>query len=176
MNGIRTLYTDMQLRERVTAIAGEINRTLPPGELDVIGILKGSFVFLSDLVRQIERPCRIDFLRVASYGAARTSSGEIRLLTDISLNISGRRVLIVEDIVDSGMSLKYIRSHLMGKSPESLWTAALLFKATAPDSGELRKLIDFVGFELEGNPFVVGYGMDDNEQYRNLPFIGVADD
>ncbi len=163
------------LKARIAELAAEINRTLPPGELDIIGVLRGSFVFLADLVRHLERPCRIDFIKISSYGASRSSSGEIRLLSDISLNISGRPVLIVEDIVDTGLSLKFLRSHLLAKSPGSLRTATLLMKRVAPDADQLRKIVDFAGFEVEGNPFVVGYGLDDNELYRNLPYVGVMD-
>ncbi len=176
MSEIKPLYTEAQIQKRIAELAAEINRTLPPGEIDVIGVLRGSFVFMADLVRHIERPCRIDFVKLASYGTLRKSSGEIRLLSDISLNIAGRHVLIVEDIIDTGMSLKFLRSHLLNKRPEGLWCASLLFKRVAAGAAELRKLTNFVGFELEGNPFVVGYGLDDNELFRNLPYVGIAQD
>ncbi len=176
MNAIKTLYSEQQIQSRVAELAAEINRTLPPGELDIIGVLRGSFIFMGDLVRRLDRACRMDFIKVSSYGANRVSSGEIRLLSDTSLNLAGRRVLIVEDIVDSGMSLKFLRSHLLQKRPEGLWCVSLLFKRVAANAGELRNLVNFVGFEVEGNPFVVGYGLDDNENHRNLPYVGVVQD
>ncbi len=173
---IETLYTEAQIQQRVAELAGEINRTLPPGELDVVCVLKGAFLFAADLVRRIDRDCRIDFIKASSYGAGRSSSGEIRLDSDITINIAGRPVLIVEDIVDTGFSLTFLRNHILHKTPKAVWTAALLFKHVAANADELRRVVQFVGFEVKGNPFLVGYGLDDDERYRQLPCIGVAKD
>jgi len=132
-----------------------------------VGILKGSFVFLADLVRELDIPHEVDFISVASYGSETKATGVVKLLKDLSINIKGRHVIIVEDIVDTGLTLNYIRRNLLTRSPKTLEIITLL------DKKKRRKInvpLKYVGFSIPGE-FVIGYGLDYNEQYRNLPFI-----
>ena len=135
----------------------------------LIGVLKGAVFFLSDLMRQIEIPCEVDFMAVASYGSATDSSGVVRILKDLDTPIEGRDVLIVEDIVDSGLTLQYLMRNLGARNPASLEVCALL---TKPERREIEVPVRYVGFEIP-NKFVIGYGLDFAERYRNLPYVGV---
>lgn len=156
-----------QIAERVAELGAELTRAYPEGDLLLVGLLKGSFLFLADLVRQVERPLAVDFIVASSYGAGTTSSGNVRLLYDPEIDLAGRHVVIVEDIVDSGNTLRKLLALLQSRGPASLAVCALLDKVRMhPPIPELR----FVGFEAP-EAFLVGYGLDHAEQYRHLPFI-----
>jgi hypoxanthine phosphoribosyltransferase len=138
-------------------------------DLLLIGVLKGAFLFLADLMRHLESNCEVDFMAVASYGSATQSSGVVRILKDLDAAIEGRDVLIVEDIVDSGLTLSYLLRNLQARGPASLEVCALL---TKPERREIDVPVRYVGFEIP-NRFVVGYGLDFAERYRNLPYVAV---
>ncbi len=161
------VFDEDAILTRVTELGAEITGFYPDGELLVLGLLKGSFVFMADLVRQIVRPVQVDFLRVASYGKGTKSSGDVRLLYDPETDIRGKHILLVEDIIDSGNTLARLVRLLKGREPESLEICTLLHKriATGPAS-EAR----FVGFDAP-RAFLVGYGLDHAENFRHLPFI-----
>jgi hypoxanthine phosphoribosyltransferase len=166
----RVLISESELAARVAELAQQVEATYSEGDRPLfVCVLKGAFVFLADLVRHVEIPHEVDFMEVASYGAGTTSSGVVRILLDLERNIQGRNVLIVEDVVDSGHTLTYIRRNLRTRRPASLRVCALL---TKPARRECEVDIDFVGFEIP-DEFVVGYGLDYGQAYRNLPFIGV---
>ncbi len=164
------LLTAEQIQQRIAELAGEINRDYATiDNLLLVGVLKGSVMCMVDLARAIERPVAIDFMAVSSYGLSSQTSGVVRVLKDLDADIGGRHVLIVEDIVDSGLTLAYIRSSLERRSPASLKILAFLNK---PERREADVTIDYTGFDIP-NEFVVGYGLDYAERYRNLPFIGI---
>jgi hypoxanthine phosphoribosyltransferase len=163
----RIVYTEEQIRERVAGLAREISSALDPSDdLLVLGLLKGSFIFLADLVRKIERPLQVDFLVASSYGAGTVSSGEVRLLYDPEAELAGRSVVVVEDIVDSGTTLNRVLPMLEARGPKRLELCALLHKRRARLHREAR----WVGFEAPGE-FLVGYGLDYSEDLRHLPYI-----
>jgi hypoxanthine phosphoribosyltransferase len=155
------------LARRVGELAAEISRDYADKDLVLIGVLKGAVFFLSDLMRAIEVPCEVDFMAVASYGSATRSSGVVRILKDLDAVIEGRDVLIVEDIVDSGLTLQYLLRNLAGRNPRSLEVCALLIK---PERRKVDLRTRYVGFEIP-NRFAIGYGLDLDERYRNLPFV-----
>ncbi len=155
------------LQRRIGELAAEISRDYAGRDLILIGVLKGAVFFLSDLMRALEVPCEVDFMAVASYGSATKSSGVVRILKDLDAVIEGRDVLIVEDIVDSGLTLQYLLRNLAGRNPSSLEVCALLTKP-ARQKVELRTR--YVGFEIPDR-FAIGYGLDYGERYRNLPFV-----
>src|SRR5919202_6363356 len=155
------------LQHRVRQLGAEISRDYAGRDLVLIGVLKGAIFFLSDLMRAIDIPCEIDFMAVASYGSATDSSGVVRILKDLDMPIEGRDVLIVEDIVDSGLTLQYLMRSLGARNPRSLEVCALL---TKPDRRKVEMPIRFVGFEIP-NRFAIGYGLDHAERFRNLPFV-----
>ena len=163
------LITEEELQARVAELGKAISNDYRGKDLLLVCILRGAVVFLSDLMRHITIPHEIDFMAVSSYGAATETSGIVRILKDLETSIEGRDVLIVEDIVDTGLTLDYIISNLKTRRPASLRTCVLLNKSE-------RRLVDvpldYVGFDIP-NKFVVGYGLDYGEKYRNLPFIGV---
>jgi hypoxanthine phosphoribosyltransferase len=159
-----------QLASRVAAMAAEIRAALPDDDIHFVCVLKGAFLFLADLVRSMDARVTIDFIAVSSYGAGQQSSGEVRLVKDVSLE--GRHVIIVEDIVDTGLTLHYLQDILRLRGPRSLRTACLLSK---PSRRQVDVLVDFVGFTIDDH-FVVGYGLDYDEKYRNLSYIGVLGD
>jgi len=163
------LLTDETIRQRVAQMAAEIRRDCP-GDLHLVAVLKGAFVFLSDLVRRMDGAVSLDFLAVSSYAKGTSSSGEVRLLKDLDIALEDRDVVIVEDIVDTGLTLAYLQEILRARSPKSLRTACLLSK---PSRRQVRVPVEYIGFEIEDR-FVVGYGLDYAEQYRNLPYIGVV--
>ena len=163
----RIVYTEEQIAERVRELGAEITKAYPDGDLLVLGLLKGSFIFLSDLVREIRRPLQVDFLVAASYGDAMVSSGSVRLVYDPETTLEGKHILLVEDIVDSGRTLSRLLDLLSERSPRSLEVCALLHKHVAE---YLRYPTKFVGFDAP-NEFLVGYGLDHAENFRHLPYI-----
>jgi hypoxanthine phosphoribosyltransferase len=155
------------LERRVRELAAEISRDYEGRDLVLVGVLKGAIFFLSDLMRHIDVPCEVDFMAVASYGSATKSSGVVRILKDLDAVIEGRDVLIVEDIVDSGLTLQYLLRNLAGRNPRSLEVCALLIK---PERRKVELDARYVGFEIP-DAFAIGYGLDHGERYRNLPFV-----
>ena len=161
------VYDEATIAARVEELGAEITRAYPDGELLVLGLLKGSFIFLSDLVRTIERPIQVDFLVASSYGDGKTSSGTVRLLYDPETRLEGKHILLVEDIIDTGKTLQRLMAVLAKRKPGSLAICALLDKQLAI---EIRPELRFVGFAAPP-AFLVGYGLDHAENYRHLPFI-----
>jgi hypoxanthine phosphoribosyltransferase len=160
------------LAHRVRELAEEISRDYADKNVLLIGVLKGAVFFLADLMRQLDVDCEVDFMAVSSYGSSTDSSGVVRILKDLDEPIEGRHVLIVEDIVDSGLTLSYLVRMLGGRSPASLEVCALL---TKPDRREVDMPIRYVGFEIP-NRFAIGYGLDHAERYRNLPYVAVLNE
>jgi len=163
------LITMEEIREKTAELAGQITADYHDQDLLLLCILKGGLLFLADLMRQIQLPLEIDFMAVSSYGDRTESSGVVRILMDLEANIQGRNVLIVEDIIDTGCTLKYIINNLLTRRPASIKICALLNK---PARRELDIPLDYVGFEIPDR-FVIGYGLDYGEIYRNLPFVGI---
>ena len=157
------------LAARVRELAAEVSRDYAGKDLVLIGVLKGAVFFLADFMRALDMHCEVDFMAVASYGSSTKSSGVVRILKDLDAVIEGRDVLIVEDIVDSGLTLQYLLRNLAGRNPASLEVCALLRK---PSSRKVDLEPRYVGFEIPDS-FVVGYGLDYRERYRNLPFVAV---
>jgi hypoxanthine phosphoribosyltransferase len=155
------------LQHRVRQLGVEITADYEGKELLLVGVLKGAIFFLSDLMRQIDVPCEVDFMAVASYGSATDTSGIVRILKDLDAAIEGRHVLIVEDIVDSGLTLQYLLRTLQARNPASLEVCALL---TKPDRRKVELPARYIGFEIPDR-FAVGYGLDHAERFRNLPYI-----
>ncbi len=160
------------LADRVVELAAEISRDYEGQDLLLVGVLKGAVFFLSDLMRHLDRECEVDFMAVSSYGSSTDSSGVVRILKDLDASIEGRNVLIVEDIVDSGLTLSYLMRTLRARDPKTLEVCALL---TKPERRKVNLPIRYVGFEIP-NRFVIGYGLDHAERFRNLPFVAVLDD
>jgi hypoxanthine phosphoribosyltransferase len=163
----RIAFDEPTIARRVKELGAEITLAYPDGELLVLGLLKGSCLFTSDLVRTIVRPLQLDFIVVASYGDAKVSSGHVRLLYDPETSFAGKHVLLVEDIVDSGKTLERLMDHVAERKPRSLAVCALLHKRIAD---HLKDEIKFVGFDAP-NEFLVGYGLDHAENFRHLPYI-----
>jgi hypoxanthine phosphoribosyltransferase len=157
------------LNARIKELASEIRRDVPVEDLHLIAVLKGAVMFLSDLIRHMSGRVTIDFMALSSYGGGTTSSGEVRVLKDLDYGLEGRHVIIVEDIVDTGLTLHYLQEILRARNPKSLRTACLLSK---PSRRKIDVKVDYIGFTID-DQFVVGYGLDLSEKYRNLPFIGV---
>jgi hypoxanthine phosphoribosyltransferase len=166
-DGKVVVFDEATIAARVRALGQEITAAFPDGELLVLGLLKGSFIFLSDLVRRIERPLQVDFLVAASYGAATVSSGEVRLVYAPETRLDGKHVLLVEDIIESGKTVNRIARLLRGRGMRSLHLCTLLHKRVATD---LEVEPAFVGFDAPAR-FLVGYGLDHAEEFRNLPYI-----
>ena len=164
------LISAATIAKRVGELGREIDTEMPPGPLTVVGVLRGAFVFMADLVRVIPRPMTCDFLGVRSYGDTTISSGVVEITSDLGTAITDRHVLLVEDIADTGLTLKYLLDVLSARGPASLRTCALLSK---PSRRMIDVAVDFVGFEVP-DVFVVGYGLDAGQLYRNLPYIGVS--
>ena len=165
------LIGEDELSARIAALAHEIRQDLPTGQIHLICVLKGAFLFLGDLIRAMNGHVTIDFMACSSYGADTSSSGEVRLSKDLDVGIEGRDVIIVEDIVDTGLTLHYLQEILLARGPRSLRTACLLSK---PSRRKIDVTVDYIGFTIE-DKFVVGYGLDYAEQYRNLPYIGILE-
>ena len=167
-----TLIDEETLRARVAELGAEVSTDYAGRELLLIGVLKGAVFFMADLMRRLTIPCEVDFMAISSYGASTDSSGVVRILKDLDTNIEGRHVLVVEDIIDSGLTLSYLVRNLSAREPASLELCALL---TKPGRREIEVPVRYVGFEIP-NRFVIGYGLDFAERYRNLPYIGVLRD
>jgi hypoxanthine phosphoribosyltransferase len=165
------LIEEDRLRERVAELGEEVSADYAGRDLLLIGVLKGAVFFMADLMRHLTVPCEVDFMAISSYGAATDSSGVVRILKDLDINIEGREVLVVEDIIDSGLTLSYLMRNLEAREPASLEICALM---TKPDRREIDVPVRYVGFEIP-NRFVIGYGLDFGERYRNLPYVGVLD-
>ena len=160
------------IQARVRELAGEIERDYPAGEeIHLVCVLKGGFMFMADLVRAMSTRVSLDFIAVSSYAKSTTSSGEVRMLKDLDSGLQGRHIVIVEDIVDTGLTLTYLQEILRARSPKTLRTACLLSK---PSRRQIDVAVEYIGFTIEDR-FVVGYGLDYGEQYRNLPYIAVLD-
>ncbi len=160
-----------ELSARIADLAREIRQDFPTGPLHLVCVLKGAFLFLGDLIRAMEGHVTIDFMACSSYGTGTTSTGEVRLSKDLDSGLEGRDVIIVEDIVDTGLTLHYLQDILQARGPRSLRTACLLSK---PSRRKIDVKVDYIGFTIEDR-FVVGYGLDYAEQYRNLSYIGVLE-
>lgn len=163
----RVLYDERAIATRVAELGAEVTAAYPDGDLLVLGLLKGSFIFVSDLVRQIRRSLQVDFLVASSYGDATVSSGNVRLLYDPETRLEGKHILLTEDIVDSGRTLARLVKLLRARNPQSLEICALLHKHIAT---ELEQDVRFVGFDAP-HEFLVGYGLDHAEKFRHLPYI-----
>jgi len=166
------LIEEEALQARIAELGDEISSDYTGRDLLLIGVLKGAVFFMSDLMRRLTVPCEIDFMAISSYGAATDSSGVVRILKDLDINIEGRHVLVVEDIIDSGLTLSYLMRNLEAREPATLEVCALL---TKPERREIDVPVRYVGFEI-ANRFVIGYGLDFAERYRNLPYVGVLAD
>jgi hypoxanthine phosphoribosyltransferase len=166
------LVTESQLSARIAELGTEIARDYESRDVLLVGVLKGAVFFLSDLMRHIEIPCEVDFMAVASYGSSTDSSGVVRILKDLDIPIQGRHVLIVEDIVDSGLTLSYLLRTMRAREPASLEVCALL---TKPERRKSNVDIRYTGFEIP-NRFVIGYGLDYGQRYRQLPYVAVLAD
>src|SRR3989475_6451217 len=166
------LIEEAALKARIAELGEDISDYYEGRDLLLIGVLKGAVFFMADLMRHLTVPCEVDFMAISSYGAATDSSGVVRILKDLDINIEGRHVLVVEDIIDSGLTLSYLMRNLESREPASLEICALL---TKPDRREIDVPVRYVGFEIP-NRFVIGYGLDFAERYRNLPYVGVLHD
>jgi hypoxanthine phosphoribosyltransferase len=167
-----TIVEADELQARVRELGAEITRDYEDRDVLLLGVLKGAVFFLADLMRAVELPCELDFMAVSSYGSLTDSSGVVRILKDLDAPIEGKDVLIVEDIVDSGLTLNYLLRNLRGRDPRSLEVCALLVK---PGRRKIDLPIRYVGFEIP-NRFVVGYGLDLDQRYRNLPYVAAIED
>jgi len=163
------LIDEGRLQGRIRELGHEITADYRGRELLLVGVLKGAVFFMADLMRELDVPCEIDFMAISSYGASTDSSGVVRILKDLDINIDGRDVLVIEDIIDSGLTLSYLVRNLESREPATLEVCALL---TKPGRREIDVDVRYVGFEIP-NRFVIGYGLDFAERYRNLPYVGV---
>ena len=163
------LFSEEQLDRRVREIAAQIEKDYEGKEIMLIGVLRGSFVFMADLCRRIDLPCTLDFMSVSSYGKGTSSSGQVQITKDLSSDISGKHIIVVEDILDSGNTLSYLLKLLEQRNPASIRLCTLLDK---PERRVKEVKVDYSGFTIP-DAFVVGYGLDYAEQYRNLPYIGI---
>ncbi|MBM3315772.1 hypoxanthine phosphoribosyltransferase [candidate division WOR-3 bacterium] len=170
--GIPVLFSSEQIQRRVEELARQVSRDYAGREPLVVGILKGSWVFLADLVRRLDVPVTIDFMTVSSYGASTRSSGVVKIVLDLKCPLENRDVLVVEDILDSGLTMSYLLKHLRLRRPRSLKLCVLMDK---PERRKVEITPDYVGFTVPDR-FVVGYGADFNERYRYLPYIGCVED
>src|SRR6184192_2866483 len=160
-----------RLQRRIAELGEEISADYAGRDLLLVGVLKGAVFFMADLMRHLDVPCEVDFMAISSYGDSTDSSGVVRILKDLDINIDGRDVLVVEDIIDSGLTLSYLIRNLEAREPASLEVCALL---TKPARREIDVPVRYIGFEIP-NRFVIGYGLDFGERYRNLPYVGVLD-
>lgn len=168
----RVLVTEEQIRERVAAMAKEIDTDYADRDLLLVGVLKGAVMVMADLARALSTPLSMDWMAVSSYGSGTKSSGVVRILKDLDGDIGGRHVLVVEDVIDSGLTLSWLLRNLRSRGPASVEVCALLRK---PEAAQVDVPIRYVGFDIP-NEFVVGYGLDFDERYRNLPFVGTLAD
>lgn len=163
----RVLFDEQQIRQRVAELAEQVDARYDGGDLLLVGVLKGAMMIMADLARALATPVTIDWMAVSSYGSGTTSSGVVRILKDLDTDISGRRVLIVEDIVDTGLTLSWLVRNLTSRGPDSVEVLSLLRKPAAATN---EVTVDYIGFDI-GDEFVVGYGLDYAERYRNLKVI-----
>jgi hypoxanthine phosphoribosyltransferase len=163
------LIDEDALSSRVAELGAEVSADYQGRDLLLIGVLKGAVFFMADLMRHVTVPCEVDFMAISSYGDSTDSSGIVRILKDLDINIEGRDVLVVEDIIDSGLTLSYLMRNLESREPASLEVCALM---TKPARREIDVPVRYIGFEIP-NRFVVGYGLDFGERYRNLPYVAV---
>jgi len=172
-NAVGEVLIDKEaLSGRIAELGAEISADYAGRDLLLIGVLKGAVFFMADLMRHLTVQCEVDFMAISSYGASTDSSGVVRILKDLDINIEGRDVLVVEDIIDSGLTLSYLMRNLESREPATLEVCALL---TKPDRREMEVPVRYVGFEIP-NRFVIGYGLDFGERYRNLPYVAVLSD
>jgi hypoxanthine phosphoribosyltransferase len=161
-----------ELKKRVTELGAEISKDYKGESLIAICVLKGAVIFMSDLIREFNVDTKIDFMAVTSYGASTKSTGVVRILKDLDSNVEGENILIVEDIIDSGLTLKYLKDYLTARNPKSIRICTLLDK---PERRVAEIRADYIGFTVE-NKFIVGYGLDYNQMYRNLPYISYLEE
>lgn len=166
---LKVLLTEEQLQAKCAEMGAQITADYQGKNLLLVTVLKGAVVYLADLMRQIDLPCAIDFMVVSSYGAGTKTSGVVKIVKDLDQDLSGKDILIVEDILDSGMTLSYLKGLLESRSPASIRIATLLDK---PARRKVDLFADYVGYEVP-DEFVVGYGLDYDEKYRNLPYVGI---
>ncbi len=170
MTTTKILITGEEIQQRIRSMAAEIERDYPEGEeIHLVAVLKGGFMFMADLVRAMSARVTMDFMAVSSYGKGTKSSGQVRVLKDLDSSLEGRHIIIVEDIVDTGLTLAYLQDILKARAPKTVRTACLLNK---PSRRQVSVQVDYIGFTIEDH-FVVGYGLDYAEKYRNLPYIAV---
>ncbi|MCR6493360.1 hypoxanthine phosphoribosyltransferase [Cellulomonas sp. P24] len=162
------LLTEAQIAARLDELAAQIDQDYADKAVLVVGVLKGAVMVMADLVRRLHTPVQMDWMAVSSYGSGTKSSGVVRILKDLDTDLTGRHVLIVEDIIDSGLTLSWLLANLRSRGPESVEIATMLRK---PDAAKVEVDVRYVGFDIP-NEFVVGYGLDYAEKYRNLPFVG----
>ncbi len=167
----KPIITQADMHKRIRELGNRISEDYTGKALTLVGVLKGAFAFYADLARAIDLPLTVDFLVVSSYGAKAKTSGRVKIISDLTTDIKRRDVLLVEDIVDSGMTLSFLKKKLMARHPESLKVCALLDK---PERRKAGVVLDYVGFSIP-NKYVVGYGLDYQDKYRNLPYIAVLD-
>jgi hypoxanthine phosphoribosyltransferase len=163
------LIDESSLQARIRELGAEVSADYEGRDLLLVGVLKGAVFFMADLMRELTVTCEIDFMAISSYGAATDSSGVVRILKDLDINVADRDVLVVEDIIDSGLTLSYLMRNLRARKPASLEICALL---TKPERREIEVPVRYIGFEIP-NRFVIGYGLDFAERYRNLPYVAV---
>lgn len=166
---LETLISEAEVQRRVSEIGEEIRKDIPEGQIVLLGVLKGSFPFLADLCRKVSGDVVVDFVQISSYGEEKSSSGVVQIKKDHDINIEGKHVIIVEDIVDTGLTLKHLIQLLTTRHPASLKVASILAK---PEAMKHKVPIDYLGFEIP-NAFVVGYGLDYAERYRQLPYVAI---
>ena len=166
---LRVLLSEDEIREKVRELGGKITAEYKNSNLMLVTVLKGAVVFLADLMRQIDVPAEIDFMVVSSYGSGVKSSGVVKIVKDLDVPLAGKDILIVEDILDSGLTLSYIKELLESRGPRSIRIATLLDK---PSRRKVDLQADYIGFSVP-DEFVIGYGLDYDEKYRNLPYIGI---
>jgi len=167
----KVLIEEDAVAARVAELGADVSIDYADKDLLLVGVLKGAVFFMADLMRRLTIPCEVDFMAISSYGASTDSSGVVRILKDLDINIEGRDVLVVEDIIDSGLTLSYLMRMLGSRNPASLEVCALL---TKPERREIDVRVRYTGFEIP-NEFVIGYGLDFGERYRNLPYVAVLD-
>ena len=163
-----TLVTSTEIQQRIAELAAKIDADYADREPLLVGVLKGAVIFMSDLARALSRPSTMEFMACSSYGSSTTSSGVVRILKDLDRDVSGCDILIVEDIIDSGLTLSWLMSNLSSRGPESVEVCTLLRK---PEAAQVDVPVKYVGFDIP-NEFVIGYGLDYAERYRNVPFVG----
>ncbi len=168
MDKFKVLISEREIKKKIKSLAARINRDFRGEHLYIIGILNGCYMFLSDLARELKMPCTVDFMRVSSYGNATETSGVVRIIMDVSESLTGKNVLIVEDIIDTGLTMDYLVRTIRQKNPRTIKICTLLHKKVKT---RININIDYCGFEVP-DKFVVGYGLDYNNMYRNMKYIG----